>query len=94
MPIDVYRCTHCGREVLVRASRPLTDREIRRRIEDEMQPAARGTRGERDFSTRLRDYIWQGLSDTREMVPRDELPERCPACCRPTTLEVSRTIDR
>ena len=65
MPVQVYRCSHCGREVLVRAPGPLSDAEIRRRIEEERRPLARGRQGQRDFTTRLRDYNWEGLS-----VPR------------------------
>ena len=92
MPVRVYRCSHCGREVLVRAPGPLSEAEVQRRIEEEMRPAMRGPGGHRDPSIRLRDYIWEGVSATREFVPRDRLPERCPVCRR-RTLEVTRTIE-
>ena len=92
MRASVYRCSHCGREVLVRQAGPLSDAEVRRRIEEEMRPAASGRRSHRDLSTRLRDYIWEGVSGTREMVPREELPARCPACHR-HTLEMDRTVE-
>ncbi len=91
MRARVYRCSHCGREVLVREVGPMSDAEVRRRIEEEMRPAASGRRASRDLSTRLRDYIWEGVSGTREIVPRDELPECCPACHR-HTLEMERTV--
>ena len=92
MPVEVYRCSHCGREVLVRAPGPLSEAEIRRRVAEEMRPPAGGPQGQRDVSTRLRDYIWEGVSATREPVPRDRLPDRCPACRR-TTLEADRTLE-
>ncbi|MEE8337170.1 MAG: hypothetical protein V3R95_03845 [Dehalococcoidia bacterium] len=93
MPVDVYRCSHCGREVLVRSREPMSPQEIRRRIDEEMRPNARGLRGQRDMSTRLRDYIWEGVSGSREMVPRAEPPSACPSCHR-STLEMARTLDR
>lgn len=92
MPVDVYRCSHCGREVLVRAPGPLSAQEIRRRIAEEMRPNANSQRGQRDLSTRLRDYIWEGVSADRELVPRAEPPEHCPACRR-RTLEMARTLE-
>ena len=92
MQVQVYRCSHCGREVLVRSPRPLTESEVRRRIEEEMRPAARGPRGQRDLSTRMRDDIWESVSGMREIVPRDQLPERCPTCRR-RTLEPERTVE-
>lgn len=92
MPVDVYRCSHCGREVLVRTPGPLSPQEIRRRIDEEMRPNANGARGQRDLSTRLRDYIWEGVSADREMVPRAEPPEHCPACRR-STLKMARTLE-
>jgi DNA-directed RNA polymerase subunit RPC12/RpoP len=90
--VKVYRCTHCGREVLVRLVAELTDAEIARRLEEERRPAASGERAVPDRSLRLRDDIWVGVSGTREVVPRDDLPERCPACRRPT-LEAHRILD-
>lgn len=92
MAVNVYRCTHCGREVLVRSVSELTDAEIARRIEEERRPVAPGDSGVPDRSLRLRDDIWVGVSGTRDMVPRDDLPERCPACRRPT-LEAHRVLD-
>ena len=41
---------------------------------------------------RLRDDIWIGVSGTREIVPRDDLPDRCPACQRPS-LEEHRAVE-
>lgn len=92
MAVEVYRCTHCGREVLVHLSRPLTEAEIQRRIEEEMRPAATGPRGSASFSDRMRDHIWLGISDTREIIPRDQAPDRCPACSR-EGLERTRVVD-
>lgn len=92
MAVEVYRCTHCGREVLVRLDQPLTEAEWRRRRDEEMHPAAPGPRGPSSLSDRMRDDIWVGISGTREIVPRDELPERCPACSR-EGLERARIID-
>jgi DNA-directed RNA polymerase subunit RPC12/RpoP len=90
--VDVYRCTHCGREVLVRRAGELSEAEIARLLEEERRPAARGERAVPDRSLRLRDDIWVGVSGTREMVPRDDLPEHCPACRRPTLRE-HRVLD-
>jgi ribosomal protein L37AE/L43A len=92
MAVSVYRCSHCGREVLVRLVQPLTDAEIARRREEEMRPPAQGARSRPSFSDRLRDDIWIGISGTREIVPREELPDRCPSCRR-ATLEVARVLD-
>jgi hypothetical protein len=92
VPVHVYRCTHCGREVLVRRTGELSDAEIARRIEEERSPVAGGDRGAPDRTLRLRDDIWVGVSGSREIVPRDDLPERCPACRRPT-LEAHRILD-
>jgi DNA-directed RNA polymerase subunit RPC12/RpoP len=90
--IDVYRCTHCGREVLVLRAGGLTEAEIARRIEEERRPAAAGERAVPDRSVRLRDDIWVGVSGTREIVPREDLPARCPACQR-TTLAEHRVLE-
>jgi predicted RNA-binding Zn-ribbon protein involved in translation (DUF1610 family) len=92
MPVQVYRCSHCGREVLVRddtdsGGRGMSDAEIARRIEEEMRPPAQGRPGRADVSTRLRDDIWLGISSTREIIPRDELPSACPACGKATLAE-------
>jgi len=92
MAVQVYRCSHCGREVLVRIVAPLTEAEVARRREEEMRPPARGPQGPSSLGDRLRDYIWLGLSDLGEIVPRDEVPPECPACRR-ATLEVARVIE-
>lgn len=92
MPIDVYRCAHCGREVLVRSPEPLTAAEIDRRIEEETRPNATGPRGSQPLGTRLRDDIWQAVSERRIPIPRYELPEQCPACGRQATLIEARTL--
>jgi hypothetical protein len=90
--IEVFRCTHCGREVLVRHDAPLSEAEIARRMQEEFEPAKPGPSGRPDFGSRLRDDIWVGVSGTREPVPRDELPERCPACRRTDWLSM-RVLD-
>lgn len=92
MAVQVYRCSHCGREVLVRIVAPMTEAEVARRLDEEMRPAASGPPGPNSWSDRLRDYIWLGLSDLGDMVPREEVPEQCPACRR-ATLEVARVIE-
>ncbi|MPZ98844.1 MAG: hypothetical protein GEU80_05795 [Dehalococcoidia bacterium] len=92
MAVQVYRCAHCGREVLVRIDAPMSDEEIARRVAEEMRPSTSGPKGQPDLGVRLRDDIWVGVSGSREIVPRDALPEQCPACGRPT-LEAARTLD-
>lgn len=92
MAVQVYRCSHCGREVLVRIVAPMSEAEAARRREEELRPAARGPQGPNSWSDRLRDYIWLGLSDLGETVPREEVPAGCPACHR-ATLEVARVIE-
>lgn len=87
MPVLVYRCSHCGREVLVRRPGPMTESEIARRVDEELRPPARGRRGAMGFSERMRDDIWLGISESRELIPRDELPAHCPACGRATLAE-------
>ena len=82
MPIEVFRCNVCGREVLVRHDAPMSEAEIARRVKEEFEPAKPGPKGRADFSSRLRDDIWVGVSGSREPVPRDELPEACPACAQ------------
>lgn len=80
MPTSVYRCDHCGREVLVRDAGSLTQTEIARRIEEERRPAAGGLPGQPAATFRLRDDIWLGISAERADIPRETLPDRCPAC--------------
>jgi hypothetical protein len=92
MAIEVYRCTYCGREVLVRLLQPLSEADVQRRREEEMRPAAPGPRGPASLSDRMRDDIWVGISGTRDIVPRDEPPACCPACAR-DGLERDRIID-
>ncbi len=92
MAVQVYRCSHCGREVLVRIVAPMTEAEAARRREEEMRPAVSGPQGPNSWSDRLRDYIWLGLSGLGEMVPREEVPAKCPACRR-ATLAVARVIE-
>lgn len=82
MALQVYRCSHCGREVLVRIVAPLTEAEIRRRVAEEMQPETTGPPARPPFSDRLREDIWTGISTGRTHVPREEAPESCPACGR------------
>ncbi len=92
MAVQVYRCSHCGREVLVRIVAPMTEAEIARRREEEMRPAALGFQGAISGNDRLRDHIWLGLSELGEMIPREEVPTECPACHR-ATLAVARVIE-
>lgn len=94
MPILVYRCSRCRREVLVRSTEPMSPAEAQRRVEEELRAATRGPRGRIASSFQLRDDIWLGLSQLRGGdVPRPELPEDCPACGRQGTLTESRTIE-
>lgn len=94
MPIDVYRCSSCRREVLVRSSLPMSAAEAQRRVDEELRAATRGPRGRMAASFQLRDDIWLGLSQLLGGdVPRSELPEDCPACGRSGTLTESRTIE-
>jgi DNA-directed RNA polymerase subunit RPC12/RpoP len=93
MPTHVYRCTHCGREVLVREAGPLTPSEIARRIEEERRPAASGLPGQPAATFRLRDDIWLSVSAERGEIPREELPERCPACGRGDTLQQRSVLE-
>ena len=94
MPILVYRCSHCRREVLVRSAEPMSPAEAQRRVDEELRAAAHGPRGRIASSFQLRDDIWLGLSQLRGGdVPRPELPEDCPACGRNGTLDEARTIE-
>ncbi|MBM3140918.1 MAG: hypothetical protein FJZ92_12110 [Chloroflexi bacterium] len=92
MAVQVFRCAHCGREVLVRRPGPMSEQEVARRREEELRPPARGRHSPMGLSERLRDDIWVGVSTTRDFVPRDELPSRCPSCRRDALIE-TRTID-
>lgn len=93
MPTNVYRCSHCGREVLVREAGPMTPAEIARRIEEERRPAASGLPGQPAATFRLRDDIWLSVSAERAEIPREELPERCPACGREETLQTRGVLE-
>ncbi|MEZ4554284.1 MAG: hypothetical protein AB7L91_14700 [Dehalococcoidia bacterium] len=93
MSVDVYRCGHCGREVLVRNLEPMSPAEIARRIEEERRPGARGLPGQPSANLRLRDDIWLFVSSERTEVPREELPDQCPACNRPDTLRRRGALD-
>ena len=65
---------------------PMTPAEIERRIEEERRPLAGGLLGQPAATFRLRDDIWLSVSADRTEVPREELPERCPACRQADTL--------
>lgn len=93
MPVRVYRCEQCHREVLVRVPGQMSEAEIQRRIAEEMRPWARGRGARFDASTRLRDDIWVAVSGMRADVPRPEVPEECPACGRTDALRHSRMLD-
>ena len=98
MPVLVFRCSHCRREVLVRAlnaegEAPLSEAEIARRIEEEMRATPRGPFARPDMAMRLRDDIWVAIAGTRDYVPRHELPDRCPACLRAGTLIEARPLE-
>ena len=94
MPVQVYRCSHCHRGVLVRQPGPMSDAEIRRRIAEEMRPWARGRNSRVDASMRLRDDIWVAVSGMREDdIPRNDVPDECPACGRRDALEQSRMLE-
>ena len=93
MPVLVYRCSHCRREVLVRSRAPMSPAEAARRVEEELRTAARGPRGRLSAMFQWRDDIWLGVSQLRGDVPRPEPPECCPACGRTETLSEHRTLD-
>lgn len=82
MAMEVYRCNACRREMLVRQAGPMSEAEIARRVREEFEPATPGPRGSVNFSSRLRDDIWVGVSPGRDAVPRDELPAVCPECSK------------
>jgi len=92
MAIQVYRCSHCGREVLVRIVAPLTAEQVRRRIAEEMRPDAAGPPAQRGLADRLRDDIWVGLSDGRTSIPREIAPDRCPSCGQ-DSLAMDRVVE-
>lgn len=92
MAVQVYRCSHCGREVLVRLAVPLTEESIRRRIAEEMHPETPGEPAQPRVPDRLRDDIWVSLSGGRTHVPRNDLPAACPACGR-DSLALARTLE-
>lgn len=91
MAIQVYRC-RCGREVLVRIVAPLTEAQVRRRLEEEMRPDATGPRAQRGLADRLRDDIWLGVSGGRTSIPRESPPEVCPSCGQPA-LALDRVLE-
>jgi DNA-directed RNA polymerase subunit RPC12/RpoP len=94
VPVHVYRCLQCRREILVREPGPLTPAEIKRRIEEETKPWRPGPPGSPHGSFRWRDDVWLGISAMRETgVPREELPDRCPACGRESTFERARLLE-
>ena len=93
MPILVYRCSHCRREVLVRSAAPMSPAEAARRVEEELRAAASGPRGRIASTFQLRDDIWLGVSQMRGDVPRAEVPECCPACGRIETLTEHRALE-
>lgn len=93
MPVQIYRCSHCRREVLVRWPGPMSDTEVRRRIAEEMRPWERGRKSRVDASMRLRDDIWVALSGMRDDIPRHVVPDECPACGRRDALERSRMLE-
>ena len=82
MKIEIFRCQSCGREVLVRHSGAISKTEIFRRQQQEFEPLKTGPAARPDPGSKLRDDIWIGVSQMREPVPREELPEICPACAR------------
>jgi len=91
--LHVYRCAHCGREVLVRIVQPLTAEEVRRRIAEEMQPESPGAPARPQWQDRLRDDIWQGVSNQRTAIPREQVPDACPTCAR-SDLIFARIVDQ
>lgn len=94
MPVHVYRCLQCRREILVREAGPMSPAEIKRRIEEETKPWRSGPAGVPGGSLRWRDDVWLGISAMRETgVPREELPDRCPACGRESTFERARLLE-
>jgi hypothetical protein len=42
---------------------------------------------------RLRDDIWLSVSADRAEVPREELPERCPACGHTDSLNPRNLVE-
>lgn len=93
MALQVFRCSHCGREVLVRLAAPLTEDEVRRRVQEEMQPDSPGPRARPQWQDRLREDIWVGVSGGRTHIPREEAPAACPSCGR-EALVLARVIEQ
>jgi len=93
MPVRVFRCSYCGREVLVRVAGRMNDAEIARRIAEEMRPDAPGPPGAPHATFRWRDDIWTAISGMRGYVPRDAIPDDCPACHRAGTLLDHRPLE-
>lgn len=92
MAIQVFRCSHCGREVLVRLAQPLTEDEVRRRIQEEMHPETPGPPARPQWQDRLREDIWVGIAGGRTHIPREQPPEHCPSCGR-DALELARVLE-
>ncbi len=93
MAVQVYRCSHCGREVLVRVAAPMSADEIARRIDEEMRPTASGRAAPNVWSDRMRDHIWLGITERGDAVPREETPASCPSCRRAMTLHATRMVE-
>ncbi len=91
--LEIFRCTECGREVVVRKPGPMSPKEVARRKLAEMRPNIRGTRGASPVNDQLRDDIWAAISTQRTEIPRLEAPDRCPAC-KGETLESVRHIEQ
>lgn len=92
MALQVFRCSRCGREVLVRMAAPLSEAEVSRRIREEMQPETPGPQARPQWPDRLREDIWVGISGGRTHVPREAAPDACPAC-RHASLVLDRVIE-
>lgn len=97
MAVEVFRCSACGREVLVRLPGAngslLSEAEIARMIEEETRPRQVGPSGQSSRGLSLRDDIWVGISGLRAHVPRPAIPDECPACRRTGTLAHDRPLE-
>lgn len=71
----------------------MTPGEIARRIEEERRPLAGGLPGQPAMTFRLRDDIWLSVSGDRAEIPREELPERCPACGHNDSLDARNLVE-